>query len=285
MGNFAPALVLPDSPAPRQPLPFGLFSVLSWADTGDVHWQNGVTWEAVGCQPVSGIGDPTCAPGSTAASGLPKNFVTGSALGNAGKFTVYGEYKCSPFGHSDDIAFSLERATSHLFAREEARVEQAFWSGDLGNTPSLQGASDLTPGSGAVAPIVALATLEKWLGSVYGSLGVIHVGRGAVNYLAQNGAIVAVGKRLYTRLGTPVVAGSGYVNTSPTGSTPASGEHWAYATPAVFGMRSEVFTSTARRGDLLDRSKNDLYAVAERTYIVGFDPCGSAAVRFTGTCC
>lgn len=288
MANFAPPLVLQDTPAPRQPLPFGLFSILPWTDTGDVHWLNGVQWESVGCSPASGIGDPSCTPdgsGNTQATGLPKVFNVGSQNASAGVFTVYGDYKCSPFGHGDDLTFAQERANQSLLAREEARVEQALWSGDLGNKPSFQGATDLTPGGGAVSPIVALATLEKYLGSVYGSLGVIHVGRGAVNYLGQNQAIVAVGSRLFTRLGTPVVAGSGYTNTSPTGSTPASGEHWAYATPAIFGKRSEVFTSSERRGDLLDRNTNDLYAIAERSYLVGFDNCGVGAIRFTGTCC
>ena len=45
----------------------------------------------------------------------------------------------------------------------------------------------------------------------------------------------------------------------------------------MFGYRSEVFTPSATGGDLFDPRRNDLYAVAERTYLLGFDTCGVAA--------
>jgi hypothetical protein len=52
--------------------------------------------------------------------------------------------------------------------------------------------------------------------------------------------------------------------------------------PALFGYRSEVFNSSARPGDLLDRAQNNLYAVAERTYVIGFDPCPVVKATYTG---
>jgi hypothetical protein len=79
-------------------------------------------------------------------------------------------------------------------------------------------------------------------------------------------------------LGTPVAAGAGYPGSGPAGEAAAAGTQWMFVTPAMFGYRSEVFPSSAVRGDLLDRSKNDLYAVAERNYVLGFDPCGVGAV-------
>ena len=68
--------------------------------------------------------------------------------------------------------------------------------------------------------------------------------------------------RLYTRgLDTPVVAGAGYPDDAIVGS------------PALFGYRGDIFTSSNRPGDLLDREDNTLYAIAEREYVIGFDPC------------
>src|SRR5699024_3125298 len=93
-------------------------------------------------------------------------------------------------------------------------------------------------------------------------------------YVAQvavdKGAIERRSGRLETRLGTPVVAGTGYAGDTVIGS------------PRVFGYRSEVFTSSNNAGDLLDRSTNDLYAVAERRYVLGFDPCGVGIVQLAG---
>jgi hypothetical protein len=37
-----------------------------------------------------------------------------------------------------------------------------------------------------------------------------------------------------------------------------------------------VFAPTNRAGDLLDRRTNDLHGMAERTYLIGYEPCGVA---------
>jgi hypothetical protein len=58
-----------------------------------------------------------------------------------------------------------------------------------------------------------------------------------------------------------------------------SGKSWAYASPALAGYRSEVFDSSATPGDLMDRQTNVLYAIAERSYILGYDPCGVGAAE------
>jgi hypothetical protein len=143
--------------------------------------------------------------------------------------------------------------------------------------------TDVTPTPGTATDLsTGIGLLENWIASQYGSLGVIHMTRGAA--LVGLGAYVldVTGGRLMTRLGTPVAAGAGYPGTSPTGATPAAGTSWLFASPAVFGYRSEVFTSSSQHGDLFDRAKNNLYAVAERTYTLGFDPCGVAAVLVGG---
>ena len=72
--------------------------------------------------------------------------------------------------------------------------------------------------------------------------------------------------RLTLRLGTLVVAGAGYGSDRIVMS---------------LGYRSELFTSTATPGHLMDRDRNDLYAVAARRYLVGWDDCPIRAATLT----
>lgn len=274
-----PALVVG---VPRQPLPYGLTSVLTFRPAGASRWEGGVQFEVGTCDPADGIGEATIdiRNNQPIYPGLPKSLDSnGVGAGEASPFTVYGHFTCSPVGWTPSTA--QDKADEHLLAREIARVEQALWTGDLGNVPSLQDAGTTTLGTG-LSPVEGLAALEQWLGITYGSLGVIHMSRGLAELLLSGYALVTRGNGLYTQLGTPVIAGAGYPGTGPAGQAVAVGEAgWMYATPALFGYRSEVFTSSATPGDLLDRAMNDMYAVAERTYLLGFDPCGVAAVSVT----
>lgn len=273
MAPIAPPQIV--AGAPRLPLPYGLFSVVAPRVDAEERWENGVTFEALTCEPAGGIGEPECAPDETI--GLPKDLdPNGTSAGVASPFTIYGHYQCSPIGNT--LGYAQERAEAHLVAREQARVEQAVWTGDLGNTPSLRGAQVL--GGGAAVDIRSgIAALEAAIAAEYGSLGVIHLTRETALLAIAAGVLdSAGGGRLFTTLGTPVVAGAGYDGSGPDGSTAGDGQAWAYVTPAIFAYRSEIFTSSNRPGDLLDRGQNNLYGVAERTYVVGWEDCGVSAV-------
>lgn len=209
--------------------------------------------------------------------GIPKTLTSNAGgVGVANQFTVYGHFTCSPVGYSQTDA--QDRATEHLLAREEQRVEQALWTGDLGNFPALQDAATVDVTVGAIDDLaIALGALEQYIATNYGNLGVIHMTRAAALVGLGRDLLTSSGGRLYTALGTPVVAGGGYPGTGPAGEAAAAGTTWLYGSPALFGYRSEVFDSSSRPGDLFDRAQNNLYAVAERTYLLGFDPCGVAA--------
>lgn len=267
--SIAPPVVVDD--IVRQPLLYGLLSVLTPRPTADAHWQNGIEWESLGCEAASGIGDPQCDPEDT--TGLPKVLdEANGALGEASPFTIYAAYQCSPVGHT--IEYAMDRAIERLQNREQARVEQAIWLGDLDNEGFAPAA--VNAGDAASTIAVAIGELENWLGSNYGSTGVIHMTRAAALAGLAALALVTSSGRLYTALGTPVVAGAGYPGTSPAGAAPASGQTYLYATPALVGYRSEIFPGAEPTSAGLDRSRNDLKAVAERTYVVGWDPCGTA---------
>lgn len=253
----------------RQPLGYGLLSVLTPRSAGDDHWQaEGVSWETLSCAPASGIGQP-CAEDVT---GLPKFLERGAGeLGENTAFTVYGSYTCNPVGHT--VQYALDRATEHLLAREEARVEQAVWTGDLDNTGF---ATDAVQASTGLSLRRGIAALEQWIATNYGSRGVIHMTVAAASLGLDSGILEIKGTTLQTKLGTPVVAGAGYPGTGPAGQAPAAGSTYLYATPALLGYRSSVFPGVDPPAAGLDRSVNNLHAVAERTYLVGWDPCGTA---------
>lgn len=271
---YAPAVVV-EGPA-RQALPYGLFSVLTPRSSGgDPHWQNGVIWETLTCEPVLGLGDPSCDTGRDT-TGIPKQFAASGLPGAATPFAVYGSYTCTPLGHSPEYAQA--QAVAHLLAREEARVEQAIWSGDLDNTGFITGATSVGT---ALSLARGLAALEQWIATEYGSLGVIHVTRDVALLLLGAQLAVVKGSSLYTALGTPIVAGAGYPGTSPLGAAPAAGSAYLYATPALLGYRSEPFAGASPASAGFDRATNDMLAVAERTYVVGWDSCGTAVVSVT----
>lgn len=268
MPPLAPAPVV--TGAPRIPLPFGLLSVLSAAEDSTDRWQvGGVTWETLSCDLIDGFGAPECDPEGNPITGLPRLLEnSGGTDGVATTFSVYGSWNCSPISNSQ--ADASARAREQLLAREEARVEQAFWTGDLGNVPNLSGANGYAApidlGSGSLEN--ALALVEAGLGRQYGSLGVIHMSRYTASLLKNR--LESRGGRMYTRLGTPVVVGAGYPDVPQI-----------IGTGALFGYRSEIQDVSNRDYDLLNRGTNDLTALAERDYLIGFDPCPVMSATYT----
>jgi hypothetical protein len=257
--SYGPAL--PVEGQPRQNLPYGLFSALNLRESSDPHWKMGITWRGLTCSPASAISDPDCE------TEIDKFFRESGVDGEATPFVVYGSSLCgTPGGRSFETA--QEEATAHLLAGEQTQAEFQVWT-------RLLAASTGLPGS-AVSPEVGLARLEAWLGYAWGSAGVIHAPREVASLLDNN--LETKSDRLLTNLGTPVIAGAGY-SLYQAGDAPAT--RVMLASPPLFGYRGGIFDSSQRPGDLLDRGRNDLYAVAEREYVVGFDPCGVAAIEVT----
>lgn len=241
----------------RTPLPYGLGSVLAWRDDG--RWEQGITFQTDGCGPAKGRGID-CEVATDDQIGMPKVFDTSPGTAEGNPFAVYGESQCNPIGGGwDSVQAAAERS---LLAREEARVEQAFWTGDLGNVPNLSGANGfpapVSVGS-AASPEAALALVEQGIAEKYGSLGIIHMSRYVATLVAKR--LEVRGGRLYTELGTPVVAGSGYTDKASI-----------IGTPAMVGYRSDIVTNGSQASNL-DRAQNVLYGLAERVYVLGMDAC------------
>lgn len=254
--------------APRTPLPYGLFSVVPFREGSSDRWESGVEFESIGCPgALKGVGALDCDdPDETV--GLPKTLDEGGYdLGEAGTFLIYEQYVCSPIGNP--LSKAEEGARARLEAREEMRVEQALSTGVFGQTPNFADTTAVTDLGLAESLKVAIATLEQTIATEYGSQGILHMSRYTATLAIEKGLIESGNNRLRTKLGTPVIAGSGYAFEG------------IYATPSMFGYRSEIFTSSNRSGDLLDQNNNNLYGIAERNYLLGIDTCGFWAITFT----
>lgn len=251
--------------APRTPLPYGLFSVVPFREGSPDRWESGVKFESIGCPgDLKGVGALDCDDPSKTI-GLPKVLDEGGYdLGEADTFLVYEQYVCSPIGNT--LSRAEEGARARLEAREEMRVEQALATGAFGQSPSFNDDSviDLT----ADSLKLAFAKLEQTLATEYGSQGILHMSRFTATLAIEKGLVEVGNNRLRTKLGTPVIAGSGYDFDG------------IIATPAMFGYRSEVISSSNRLGDLLDKKVNDLYGIAERNYLLGMDECGIWHITF-----
>lgn len=261
----------------RQPLPFGLFSVLQFRAPGadGARWENGIVWERGTNDPVGAFGDWA----STSTPGYPKTldatWASTATTETATPFTVYGHWRGSPVGW-DETAARAE-ARRHLLTREEAGAANIVWTGAQGVIPNLQGTGAsvnptvVTPL--ADTPVGVIAELEQWLADEYGSLGVLHMGRRLATYLIEAELLVVRGATLQTALGTPVAASAGYPGTGPVNVTDGTEDltTWVYATAPLFGYRSEVYEPTGGGDDLFDRGTNTRTAVAERAYVIAFD--------------
>lgn len=248
----------------RLPLPYGLFSVVSPLSDQQRWHSGGAHWQSISCQPLGGVGPLLCPKGETVGDTKTLD-VAGPITSTASAFTVYGHDSCNAIANS--AAAAVERAVEHLESREQQAVEQALWTGDLGNTPNFAAANGYPALSsiGTATPDElddAVAQLEAAFAAAYGSLGVLHMSR---RWAAQLSGTTERGGRLYSKLGTPIVAGAGYDADK------------IVATSQLVAFRSEIFPGDAGVA-VLDTDTNTQTAIAERTYLVGFDACGATEI-------
>jgi hypothetical protein len=284
-------------PPRRQPMPFGVFTVVDERLVDDPHLLQGVEY-----QPLCGGSGTTfdyCVTGGPGPGFYP---TASRQMRAATPFTVFSELVCSPVGDTWDQAY--KDVTDILQTTEQYQVERALWTGQvagLDNTmyPHLAAASPVTaaivPGGltttlqtqavivsgGPVSAATGIGLLEGALGACYDGVGVLHVPETAIPALANLNMIFRDGKNLRTHNGNLVVAGAGYTGTSPAGVAPSPGSTWMYATGQFFMYRGSIKTFT--RESSLNRANNTFTAVAQRTYVLGWDCCHFAVQINTGS--
>lgn len=224
------------------PHPYGLFSVAPASTPADPHWQVGIEWQSTACGAIATTTDP-CITGDAITPKIAEacdldNFI------HVKPFAAVAFFKRS--GESHEVA--VAEAEAALAAGEEFAAESALWTAMLFETPVA-----------SASPSAALGAVEAELGRNYHGTGVIHMDRFMGTMLATH--LVKSGSQLTTALGTPVVVGGGY----DLAATEA-GAHTIYGTGAVVVRRGVIETV-----DAMDRDVNDLYVLAERSYVVAWD--------------
>lgn len=274
-------------PPRRQPMPYGIFTVVEERPVDDPHLLLGVEY-----RPLCGGSGTTFDYCVTGGPGPEMVSTAGRSMRAALPFTVYAEVDCSTI---DGFEIAFDDAEEILKTTEQYQVERALWTGQVagidnvvyphlaedtavttplvvnGLTLTLQTAAVVVTG-GPVSPSVALGQLEGALAACYDGVGVLHVPETAVPSLANMNMIYRDGRNLRTHNGNLVVAGAGYTGSSPAGTTPPPGSTWMYATGQLFMYRGAVHR-VGREEESLDRSVNTLKARVYRTYVLGWDCC------------
>lgn len=242
--------------AERLPFPFGIDSWVDWRNTSsssEMHWLHGVKYMQQSCEPLPARGLDVCAVIDD------RDATNAGGYGEATPFAVYSFTECGAGGQT--VEEREQDALARLLAREQTAVEKEFWTGAAGAVPSILGSAILN--SEVPDPYLAMRMAEDFISENYGSLGVIHMSRGMATQVPRD--LVEREGRLYSKVGTPIIAGSGY----PVDAIAA--------TPAIFGFRSETTQYTASGAQVgFDRKQNVRYALAERDYLLGMDDCGTA---------
>lgn len=256
------------NPTP-QTLRYGLFTVA----TGPLDLPNhggdaGVTWLAASCGEALGF-EVHCVVDSTTDKGP---FTDSLDIPTGAPFVVTAGFECGPVGIS--LAERNQLVLQKLIATEQAAVEKIFSEGTFGIAPSLSGATPAATDVGPATNITeAFSQLEENFYNTYGYPGVIHLPHSA-SAPAENARIMSMQGRIWrTAAGTSVSIGN-YSGLSPAtpGDPPPAGSTWIYITPPVTIWRaSDPFISPIEGA--LDRTTNEVTMIAEREYVLAFDPC------------
>lgn len=290
------------------PLPFGLLSSLTpdIRNPDSSHWQFGVNYQPICAESATTYGDCFAVSGTGIApvSEPPsKTATTDISSRGATSFTVYAEVDCSTPGFWDRAEEIIGNAITQS---EQWQVENAFWTGLAAGQPvvyphlaadteiideygvTLQTEATIVSGglSSPLDVVEALGLLESELANCYDGIGIIHAPRVLLPAMANAFLIVRDGFRYRTASGNIIVFGAGYPGTSPSGGT-GFGQAWMYATGSMFIYRSDVQVlpvrpETSRGSNSFDMSNNTLKAIAERTYVIGWDCCHLAVNVSTG---
>lgn len=276
------------------PLRYGLLSAATdMTASAPDHWSAGVTWQSH-CPTADGTYNE-CVTDNATDDGTPtpeppvKQITSGFELRGATPFSIYARFDCSPVGFWD-IATRL--GTEALSRVENLEVERIFSSGVAPRAagspvtvyPHLSATAEVVDSTGALLQpepevitttaldiVEAIGRLEAELALCYNGQGVIHVPAVLAAELLSEDLVIRQGDQLFTLLGNRISIGGGYTGASPAGVVDPEAV-WIYATGAVFYFRSPL-VSIAQGASSFDRSVNTVSAIAERTYVIGWDCC------------
>lgn len=236
------------------PYRFGLFSQVTPRAAGltangfDDHWRLGVQWISQACALAKTTTGP-CIDVEVAPL-TPDDYCSVSKFD---PFTIYA------YNDADLPGFTQTEHEQNAIARlsngEQYAAETHLWG--LMDAATSGNVTDLTSHD----ILYGLGYVEQVLAEKYGGQGVIHMSRLATTMLSH--LLHTEGGRLFTYIGTPVIAGGGYDVVDD--STPS--------TTTIFGSgplvlyRSDIDT----RQSAIDKATNQESIVAQRDYVLGWD--------------
>lgn len=235
----------------------GLFSQFAPIEDSSIRWENGVTWEDVERADIGSIGQYQ-KPGTV--KGLPKTLDTpkGVTRESLEPLTLYAVFRTTPLDHTPEEAVAI--AAQRLAQYEEYEVEKALWSGVKGAGPALVNVQEWANNSGPQDAESAWNAAEHYA-CTPGITPTFHVSRRLCGLLTARQMFECLPDGTFrTKMGTPVVAGYGYVDKPPI----------IVSTGPIQIYRGDVFTSTNGAGGF-DKGTDDLTAVAERQYVIAYN--------------
>lgn len=245
-----------EAPATQRPTG-GLFSQFAPIEDSSIRWENGVTWEDVSRADIGSIGQYQ-KPGTV--KGLPKTLDTprGVTLESLEPLTLYAVFRTTPLDHTPEEAVAI--AAQRLAQYEEYEIEKALWSGVKGAGPALVNVQEWANNSGPQDAESAWNATEHYARTP-GIRPTFHVSRRLCGLLTARQMFECLPDGTFrTKMGTPVVAGYGYVDKPPV----------IVSTGPIQIYRGDVFTSTNAAGGF-DKGTNGLTAVAERQYVIAYN--------------
>lgn len=260
------------------PSRYGLATAGDLVIESDLHFRNGIEHEQNPSGPAK-LSAAECAAGPSATRTVDDGIPTVKS----GPIIVYNGFTCRAVGLTEDDM--LSRARLALTGGEWAAVERAVWaSADplrLMNDGDVDGAETEVLTTQAVSLTKGVGLLEDLLGEQYGGVGVIHAPRAVAGFAAKDWQVDTENGRKVTNLGTRWSFGS-YPNTGPDGAPAAADTAWLVATSAVAIRRSEITQRPVTFAEAVNRRTNEVFAIAERTYVVSWE-CVQAAALVTLT--
>ena len=264
------------SPPSRSRLSYGLFSVAELVDVTDPHELLGAQWTPLPCH------RPELWPGECSNEGeeREKTYAEQPDIVHALPFAVYGSFHCTLPGYR--VSDAQERAREHLLSGEQKAAEYAVWTGSQGNTPYL--ASPDAVDLGTVDCSSALFSLiTEFTDTEVAGTPVVHMPRSMIPWITFH--LYRDSGKLLTTQGNPVVAGAGYTeaNVGPGGDPAPEGSWWVYVTGPVKIRRGPVDMVPTTGAQGFNTRTNNITALAERSFVIGWD-CPVGAALFTPTC-
>ena len=273
-----PALI--EAPPPPPP-PYGLFNValgpMPFPEPAAVG--GGVIYVPDTCVEDIFLYDMTCPP----VTGT-KTFSAIDTAVSGSPFAVITSYTCGSIGYSfDEVA---QRVRTRMQLRAQRAVERRVWQGqapDQGQGAIVGLFRNATNLGSALCITEGFRLLEQALADNGVVGGIIHARPGMAPHVAQSHLYEYAGPgRLTTCIGTRLCFGQGYDGTGPTGQATTATTEWIYASGRVLIWQDPEIT-VPPLGQTMDRSTNQVYALAEQVYAAAVE-CGVWAVQVTRDC-